>query len=279
VIDFDIAKTWHKLFAEHLELVAHGIIDEELSEESACDDGACKLGKWLDGPAHAMSSLPSYSDLRIHHRHFHQCACDLLRIARDATHAGARNIAITNFRTASATVIETIDRLIADHAALATLATDDRPDVAASPAGEQSARPHDSWNEAMSTGVATIDDHHKAIVTILDKMASASDLPVMSELANDALTDLGRILQLHFAVEETYLKKCGMPEEDLAEHLREHYKILEQYAEINFQAMTQGQMRIKDISATVKAWAVDHVMAYDLAIRNYLPLANSASEI
>ena len=76
MIDFDIAKTWHKLFAEHLELIAHGAIEEELTEASVCDDRACKLGKWLDGPAHAMSNLPSYTELRRHHRHFHQSACD-----------------------------------------------------------------------------------------------------------------------------------------------------------------------------------------------------------
>ena len=273
MIDFDIAKTWHKLFAEHLELIAHGAIEEELTEASVCDDRACKLGKWLDGPAHAMSNLPSYTELRRHHRHFHQSACDLLRIARDASHAGARTIATANFRAASTKVIEAIDQLIADHDALGSGHGADVPH------GEPGAKPHDAWNDAMSTGVAAIDEHHKAIVTILDKLATASDLPVMSELANDALTDLGRILQLHFAVEETYLKKCGMPEQELAEHLREHYKILEQYAEINFQAMTQGQMRIKDISATVKGWAIDHVIAYDLAIKNYLPLGTSASVI
>jgi hemerythrin len=273
VIDFDIAKTWHKLFAEHLELVAHGIIDEELSEASVCDDGACKLGKWLDGPAHAMSKLPSYTDLRFHHHHFHQCACDLLRIARDASHAGARNVAVANFRAASTTVVAAIDQLVADHAAL------DSGHDSGGVFGEPGTKPHASWNEAMSTGVAAIDDHHKAIVTILDKLAVTPDLPVMSELANDALTDLGRILQLHFAVEETYLKKCGMPEQELAAHLREHYKILEQYAEINFDAMTRGHMRIKDISATVKAWAVDHVITYDLAIKNYLPLGSATTAI
>jgi benzoyl-CoA reductase/2-hydroxyglutaryl-CoA dehydratase subunit BcrC/BadD/HgdB len=61
--------------------------------------------------------------------------------------------------------------------------------------------------------------------------------------------------------------------------LLEHYKILEQYAEINFDAMTRGHMRIKDISATVKAWAVDHVITYDLAIKNYLPLGSATTAI
>lgn len=263
MIDFVIVRTWQKMFAEHLELVAEGIAEELASPEAVCDDTACKLGQWLHGPGEGLAGLPAYAELDASHRRFHGTAGELLRAVREGR--PCEDI-LAGFKAASAAVQAAIDRLETEFGAR-------RGDL---PYRSQFAdhaspviRAADGWDESLSVGVPAVDAHHKAIFEICGHLQAIPDALIYSEAATDALTELGRLLGMHFSIEEAYMRKLGMPPSEIEAHAREHTEILEQYAELNWTALMREKVHIRDIVGQVRRWAIDHVVDHDLAIKAY----------
>lgn len=264
MIDFDMAKTWHKMFANQIELVVAGLIDECPALDSVCDDSACKLGTWLYGSGKTLEVLPSYDQLKTHHHQFHQVACDVLRA--HLTHSGEEKIgaALAEFGSVSAEVVRLIDCLKADYR--------ERGHGIAfkSQYGAPPQRVIDEWDGSLTVGLPEIDAQHRSILKLANQLLYAPEESLGSELANEALTELGKFLQLHFAIEEANMKQLGMPEAEFAEHHNRHEEMLKQYAEVVIEAYENPQRKVKDIAAFVREWGIDHVVAYDLNIKKYL---------
>jgi hemerythrin-like metal-binding protein len=122
----------------------------------------------------------------------------------------------------------------------------------------------------LTIGIASVDTQHRDIIAILNRLSSAPESSPNSESITESLSELGTILGLHFLHEERYLRDCGMPGEELLAHLKRHDEILEQFVELNLEALDGNTLPITEIVSIVKAWAVDHVVDYDLRLRDFI---------
>lgn len=263
MVDFEIAKTWHKLFVDRLELTIEGIIDEPLLMDQVSDGSSCKLGKWLDGPARALGAFAEYAELKEAHGRFHQCAVESIAAWKSEPDRGIKAETIDRIRAASKTVLERIDHLAARFES-------NRENVSYVSLFEGGKKSKDgSWDDSLLVGVATIDEQHKAIIDILDLLLDPGT-SVRSEAAMDGIAELGNILQSHFFVEEAYLRKGAMPAQEVKAHCKEHKDILDEYSMLYASLTTDQSVLISNLANRVRSWAIDHVVTYDIDIRKYL---------
>lgn len=126
-----------------------------------------------------------------------------------------------------------------------------------------------NWDRRLTIGIESVDSQHQAILTILDKLASLNDNAFTQELISESMSELGTLLSTHFKDEERYIRMCGMPGTDIDAHLVQHSLILEQFVAINMEAMSGKQRNLTELAQIVRSWAVDHVVQYDLKLRQY----------
>lgn len=268
MIDFDFAKIWHKIFAEKIELIAAGRIRETQPIEMAHDDSSCMLGKWLYGPGKRMEKLPAYGDLLNVHRYFHDMACRYLNTALAGRDQSIKDGVYADFKALSVSVIAAIERL-----QLAVQQEYDLHSTVYVPNCFSPGAQDDLIRDASLTiGISAIDEHHREIFTIANKLMQDPDASLNSEAAVDRLTELGKILDAHFTIEEAYMKQLAMPEAEFAAHQAEHQKFLEHYAEMNISSYMRRDRKVMDIASHIWQMALDHVVEYDIKIKKYLPV-------
>lgn len=273
MIDFDIAKTWHRIFVERVDLALAGIPqDEAPSCETAADATSCALGRWLDGAAKALAGLPAYAVLRAAHEESHSLYADALRTA--AGQRLSKNLR-DRLRISSQAVYRALGELEKEYAAR----QDDIAYVSPfSPARREGGDGRTGWDDSLLTGLPVIDDQHKAIFDLLDRLSAIEDTSIRSETAAELFEELGQRLEEHFSTEEACLGRSGMPPAAVAAHVRDHQRIMEQYVDIHFAIMAGQKLRVADVLDQAYHWAIDHIVEYDLDLKKYPPAGPCADK-
>jgi hemerythrin len=126
---------------------------------------------------------------------------------------------------------------------------------------------------SMLIGVQSIDREHSALITQLNRLIENPKAEPASESFAEVLSHLGPQISAHFDTEEGMLRSCGMPADEVAEHVEAHTEILEQYAQMNCDLMEGKVLARADALRAVKSWIIDHLHRYDSKIRNYVRVA------
>ena len=126
---------------------------------------------------------------------------------------------------------------------------------------------------SMLIGVHSIDREHYALLTQLNRLIENPLAEPASESFAEVLSQLGPQISAHFDSEEGVLKSCGMPADEVAEHVEAHTEILERYAQMNCDLMEGKTLARSEALREVKGWIIDHLRRYDSRIKLYLPTA------
>ena len=86
------------------------------------------------------------------------------------------------------------------------------------------------------------------------------DASLHSKSAVDGLTDLSKILEIHFSIEEAYMRQLGMEQQEFSAHSQKHREILGQLVEMNIAFYANRDMKVRDIASQVRELAIDHVV-------------------
>jgi len=104
------------------------------------------------------------------------------------------------------------------------------------------------WHDSHSVGVPSIDDQHKRLLALTNRLF----LAIMGEIGEmalgDILNDLADYAVSHFTHEEGLLRKHGYPEDLLAEHMAEHKALTDQV--LHYIARYREDPANLDLSAT-----------------------------
>lgn len=119
------------------------------------------------------------------------------------------------------------------------------------------------WDEAWSVGDAHLDDQHKGLIRLINKLGSGAPVPIV-------LDELQIYVDEHFRDEERMLEAAGYP--DLAAHKLQH-AAFEEWLEASRQASRSGDVvgLLRDSIATyLKSWLVNHILVADKAYSGFL---------
>lgn len=138
-----------------------------------------------------------------------------------------------------------------------------------------------TWTADMSVGLVRLDDDHKVLISIINRIAdnleNGSDPREMAQ----AFRALVRYTEIHFGREEAVLSSVNYTE--LSPHMAEHKHFTQDIVEMQseFEGASDHAARVK-VLEYLKAWLINHIMVEDMAYKPYIadsPKAVKASEV
>ncbi len=126
-----------------------------------------------------------------------------------------------------------------------------------------------AWTERMSVGVGQLDDEHKTLIAMANRLFEAAQAGQARSTLGPILEELSAYTRTHFAHEEAILSEFGYPE--LEHHRREHEQLAQHVADIQrrFQAGA-GAMLGLEVMSFLKQWLVKHIQGTDGCYRSFL---------
>jgi hemerythrin-like metal-binding protein len=124
------------------------------------------------------------------------------------------------------------------------------------------------WSEKFSVGVEKLDQQHRQIVGMLNRLVSTPEAnDTLSETISDILTAMTRYSLEHFKTEESLLKEHGYP--GLEEHRQEH--IAYRKKAIDFSTATSlGVESVPQILvAYLLDWWTHHILDEDMKYKPF----------
>ena len=125
------------------------------------------------------------------------------------------------------------------------------------------------WTESLSVGVPELDDDHKGLIDIINRLSDQSASRGAEDLVAQSLTALKRYAELHFGREQRVMSLCGFP--SLEAHIEEHHAFIDRIGEIarRFEDDPQGlaDMVRDELGDFLQDWLKDHIMVEDMAYR------------
>lgn len=125
------------------------------------------------------------------------------------------------------------------------------------------------WNDRYSVGVALLDQHHRRLAQLINRLAECASERALSESVGDVLDALVRYAEYHFRHEEALMEAAGYPA--LAEHRGEHLAFCEMISETCYTAM-HGIIGIDELLDYLTLWWQEHILLEDM---RYRPLLGS----
>jgi methyl-accepting chemotaxis protein len=123
------------------------------------------------------------------------------------------------------------------------------------------------WDDAMSTGIATIDRHHKETFdhanALFDRMMAGEG----GDLVRERFFRLADELRAHLAEEEREMEAAHFP--GLAGHRKDHQAFAERLAALEQQARAGSAEAPQAALAFLSDWLTGHVMKYDKAFAKF----------
>lgn len=134
------------------------------------------------------------------------------------------------------------------------------------------------WRDSLALGVPAVDNDHKRLFELLNRVRFLEFAGDDSSAVADALSELLLYTQTHFRREEKLMELGNYP--GLEGHRRAHRKFTGRVAEIaaRFRA-NPAAFRVHEVYQMLADWLVDHVLGTDMQIKPYvahLPEAQAA---
>lgn len=264
MLDFAVAKTWHKDFSLHAEFVVDRVGQAALDAQSVSADCNCDLGRWIYGRGQRYSSLSAYADLIEKHKYFHRTTSLMLREHELGNSSAAQLVQFSSFRVASDAVLASIDRLASSVALLS------QPMTSSLAASDKGAEELWIWQEGLREGLEFIDLQHVELVNYVERLNADPQASSTSELFGECKFAINKLAALHFETEELFMKEVEFPEQQVLEHFSEHNEVLESLLQIDVDGMMGRARTAAEVYRQVRDRLHDHILSYDGQFRAYV---------
>lgn len=125
------------------------------------------------------------------------------------------------------------------------------------------------WTEAMSVGVPELDDDHKGLIALINRLANLSEPDTRRDAVRQGLVELMRYAEFHFGREQKVMAACLYP--SIAHHIEEHGEFVEKIQAIARQFEVdpdQAAAKVTDeLREFLRDWLNHHILIEDKAYR------------
>lgn len=116
------------------------------------------------------------------------------------------------------------------------------------------------WQHKYSLDMEEIDDQHKMLFDIMNRLWSAIVRRAESKELGNILEDLERYTVLHFTEEETFMRSINYDAFD--EHINYHRHFVK-YIQTEKEAALAGKMVSLELLHFLRDWLVNHILVED----------------
>jgi hemerythrin len=125
-----------------------------------------------------------------------------------------------------------------------------------------------TWSDKLSVKVTQLDEQHKKLIEILNRLHDAMKVGKGKEILEEVLSSLIIYTQKHFAAEEELMKVNSYP--GYAVHKQEHNQLVTQVLDVQKQMQT-GVVLSQQVMNFLKNWLETHIQGTD---KKYGPFLN-----
>ena len=118
------------------------------------------------------------------------------------------------------------------------------------------------WNESWLTGVPHIDQQHRGLVEIINRLAGCVDVSPTSMGTEEVLNELMTYAINHLKDEEDFLEQQGYG--DIRFHRKKHMDYRKRITAICINISDQAMVTTDDIAELTTKWWGNHILAEDL---------------
>ncbi|MDQ7832682.1 MAG: bacteriohemerythrin [Desulfovibrionaceae bacterium] len=130
------------------------------------------------------------------------------------------------------------------------------------------------WNDRLSVNIREIDDQHKKLVDMVNRLHAAMKEGKADAIAMQIVADMKNYAASHFATEERHMKTHGYP--DYPAHKTEHDKFVAKVVAVE-KDLRSGKCALSmDILNFLSNWLVNHIKGTD---KKYSPFLNKAGVV
>ena len=119
------------------------------------------------------------------------------------------------------------------------------------------------WSDKMKLGIAEIDEQHKMLVGILNRLYQAVVAREGEQITAEILDTLIDYTQTHFSLEERLLREAGYDPHELISHMQEHQNFVQQLATMAARRLTDGKSISFELIQMLQRWLVEHIQISD----------------
>jgi hemerythrin-like metal-binding protein len=136
------------------------------------------------------------------------------------------------------------------------------PESTVSPAGVRSRAL--IWSRLFSVGVREIDDQHRVLFGLLNRLFLREEASDPGDLADKTLEDLVGYVGHHFAYEEQLMREHGY--EEAVAHVQAHSGLGRHVAELVARHRGGSTVSLVELTAFLRQWLIAHILRTDRAL-------------
>ncbi|MCX7880325.1 MAG: bacteriohemerythrin [Ignavibacteria bacterium] len=125
-----------------------------------------------------------------------------------------------------------------------------------------------TWNDSFSVGIAKIDNQHKRLIQIINKLDDAMKEGKGKEILSEVLNELILYVNTHFKTEEEYMTQYNYDEYE--QHRYEHEKLTDEVKRF-YDDFKGGRVVLSvQIMNFLRNWLMDHIVVKDKKLGKFL---------
>lgn len=121
--------------------------------------------------------------------------------------------------------------------------------------------PYFTWQREFETGVAAVDQQHKNLVEMVNRLHDAVEDGLDNNAIQDTLNRLVDYTRIHFADEEALMARVD--DLDTTAHIRQHQAFINELTDMMIKYGETGALTGEQLTAFLKGWLQEHFLHDD----------------
>jgi hemerythrin len=117
------------------------------------------------------------------------------------------------------------------------------------------------WNDNYSVGISMIDEEHKKLFGIINKVIDAKGHKDNPEELKEVLREMTDYTLTHFTTEEAYMKAFDYPE--YQDHKEEHSDFSSEIMVYTYNVIKGNYQFANELIEYLKQWLINHIQVTD----------------
>jgi hemerythrin-like metal-binding protein len=117
------------------------------------------------------------------------------------------------------------------------------------------------WKDAYNIGVKEIDNQHRGLFDIIDKLFNSRMYESDGKYFALTLHKFFEYVQIHFSTEERYMREAQYPQ--VAEHQQEHEQFITQVSKLVQDVENKEPHIENEVLSFLKDWYLAHILGTD----------------
>ncbi len=124
-----------------------------------------------------------------------------------------------------------------------------------------------TWDDELSVGIQEIDEQHKILIDLINRLFNEAVVKHNVAVANEILTELVQYTIIHFSVEESLFRIFNYPRYE--KHKQQHEELKKQVITLK-DKVEQGEEITTELISFLRSWLKKHILHEDKKYSSFL---------